>query len=186
MGEAETATEEAEEESDKTGNIGHLRVTFEKDQQRKPAEQRRDWDGSGAQMLAWHYEKTLGRYFNVPEEINPMVAKMTLAADVMFWGILAAMLLLLFGSRKTGSLLYWLLILPVVLLPLLFLIDYSAWLWWYGHRLNAMGAFTVKPFMPTVFGDGKVAQFTTHSYPSIGFGLMLLGSQKTADVPRVA
>ncbi len=36
-----------------------------------------------------------------------------------------------------------------------------------------MGAFTVKPFMPTVFGDGKVAQFATHSYPDVGFGLML-------------
>jgi hypothetical protein len=36
-----------------------------------------------------------------------------------------------------------------------------------------MGAFTVKPFMPTVFGQGKVAQFATHSYPAIGFGLML-------------
>jgi len=179
MGEAETATEEPAGDSDKVGNIDHLRVTFEKDQQRKPAEQSREWDGSGAQLLSWHYEKTLGRYFNVPEEINPMVAKMTLAANVMFWGIIAAMLLLLFGSRKTGGLWYWLLVLPVVLLPLLFLIDYSAWLWWYGHRLNAMGAFTVKPFMPTVFGDGKVAQFTTHSYPSIGFGLMLLASLLT-------
>jgi hypothetical protein len=39
-----------------------------------------------------------------------------------------------------------------------------------------MGAFTLKPFMPTVFGDGKVAQFTTHSYPSIGFGLMIASS----------
>jgi len=179
MGEDETAAQEPADERDKAGNIEHLRVTFERDQQRKPAEQRSDWDGSGAQMLAWHYEKILGRYFNVPEEINPMVAKMTLAANVMFWGIVAAMLLLLFGSRKTGSLWYWLLVLPVVLLPLLFLIDYSAWLWWYGHRLNAMGAFTVKPFMPTVFGDGKVAQFTTHSYPSIGFGLMLLASLLT-------
>jgi hypothetical protein len=179
MGETETAVQEPAEESDKAGNIEHLRVTFEKDQQRKPPEQHRDWDGSGAQMLAWHYEKTLGRYFNVPEEINPMVAKMTLAADVMFWGIIAAMGLLLFGARKTGGLLYWLLVLPVLFLPLLFLIDYSAWLWWYGHRLNAMGAFTVKPFMPTVFGDGKVAQFTTHSYPSIGFGLMLLASLLT-------
>ena len=179
MGETETAIEAPEEDSDKAGNIKHLSITFEKDQQRRPAEQRREWDGSGAQLLSWHYEKTLGRYFNVPEEINPMVAKMTLAANVMFWGILAAMLFLLFGSRKTGGLLYWLLVLPIIFLPLLFLIDYSAWLWWYGHRLNAMGAFTVKPFMPTVFGDGKVAQFTTHSYPSIGFGLMLLASVLT-------
>ncbi len=179
MGEVETAARQPAAESDKAGNIEHLRITFEKDQQRKPPPQRRVWDGSGAQMLGWHYEKTLGRYFNVPEEIQPMVGKMSLAANVMFWGMLAAMGLLLFGARKTGGLLYWMLVLPVLFLPLLFLIDYSAWLWWYGHSLNDMGAFTVKPFMPTVFGDGKVAQFTTHSYPSIGFGLMLLASLLT-------
>jgi len=27
--------------------------------------------------------------------------------------------------------------------------------------------------MPTVFGDGKVAQFTTHSYPAVGFFVLL-------------
>jgi hypothetical protein len=37
-----------------------------------------------------------------------------------------------------------------------------------------MGAFTLKAFMPTVFGQGKVAQFTTNSYPAIGFWLMVL------------
>jgi ABC-type xylose transport system permease subunit len=61
-------------------------------------------------------------------------------------------------------------------LPVIFIVEYSGWLWWYGHELNEMGAFTVKPFMPTVFGQGKVAQFTTHSYPAIGFGLMLVSS----------
>jgi len=168
--------ESGRQESDKAGNIEHLRVTFEKDQERRVPGQALQWDGSGVQMLAWHYGKTLGRYFNVPEEIRPMVANMTLAANGVFWGIIAAMALLLFGARRTGGLLYWMLLLPALLLPLLFLVDYSAWLWWYGHRLNDMGAFTVKPFMPTVFGDGKVAQFTTHSYPYIGFGLMLLMS----------
>ena len=34
--------------------------------------------------------------------------------------------------------------------------------------------FKVKPFMPTALGDGKVAQFTTHSYPTIGFYLLLI------------
>ena len=27
--------------------------------------------------------------------------------------------------------------------------------------------------MPTVFGDGKIAQFITHSYPTIGFYLII-------------
>jgi len=161
---------------EKTNNIDSLRVTFEKDQERKAANEREQWDGSGSQMLSWHYEKNLARYFNVPEEIEPLVKTMTTAADVIFWLMIAAMIFLVVVTRKTNSKLYWLLIIPSILLPLFFLIDYSAWLWWYGHTLNDMGAFTVKPFMPTVFGDGKVAQFTTHSYPAIGFGLMILFS----------
>ena len=163
-------------QSDKSDHIAHLRATFEKDQERRPAAQRMQWDGSGAQMLSWHYEKNLGRYFNNPLEIKPMVSKMKLAGHLLFWSILAAMMLLLLGARKNQGLLFWLLILIPMALPLFFLIEYSAWLWWYGHNLNEMGAFTVKPFMPTVFGDGKVAQFTTHSYPYLGFGLMLLFS----------
>ncbi len=158
----------------KMGHIDSLRITFEKDQERRLPAERQQWDGSGAQMLAWHYEKNLARYFNVPEQIKPMVAKMSLAADIVFWLMIAAMILLVVITRKTNSKPYWLLVIPSILLPVFFIIDYSAWLWWYGHTLNDMGAFTVKPFMPTVFGDGKVAQFTTHSYPYIGFGLMVL------------
>lgn len=162
--------------SGKQSNIEHLRQTFEKSQERKPEAERMTWDGSGSQMMSWHYASSLGKYFNNPEEILPMVATMASVAQVVFWGILAAMVLLVFGARKNSGLLYWLLVLVPMALPLFFIIEYSAWLWWYGHTLNEMGAFTVKPFMPTVFGQGKVAQFTTHSYPDIGFGLMLLMS----------
>jgi hypothetical protein len=105
-----------------------------------------------------------------------MVAMMSTAAHVFFWFLIGAMLLLIWGARRNGGVFYWLLVLVPIALPLFFLIDYSAWLWWYGHNLSDMGAFTVKPFMPTVFGDGKVAQFSTHSYPHIGFGLMLATS----------
>lgn len=162
--------------SEKQANIDHLRGTFDKAQERKPEAERLTWDGSGSQMMSWHYAASLGKYFNNQEEIRPMVKTMALVAEGLFWGILAVMVVLVFGARKNSGLLFWLLILVPMALPLFFLIEYSAWLWWYGHTLNAMGAFTVKPFMPTVFGQGKVAQFTTHSYPAIGFGLMLLMS----------
>ena len=163
-------------ENEKLSNIESLRITFEKSQERLPADQREQWNGGGAQMLSWHYEMNLARYFNVPEQIGPMVTKMSAAADIVFWLMIAAMVFLIVATRKTNSKLYWLLVIPSILLPVFFIIDYSAWLWWYGHTLNDMGAFTVKPFMPTVFGDGKVAQFTTHSYPYTGFGLMVLFS----------
>ncbi len=163
-------------DSGKADHIRHLKATFENYMLRQSDEHKQEWSGSGAQMLAWHYKASLGRYFNNPKEILPMVKTMSLAGHVVFWGILAAMLLLLWGARKNQGPLYWLLIIVPMALPLFFIIEYSAWLWWYGHSLNEMGAFTVKPFMPTVFGQGKVAQFTTHSYPNIGFGLMLASS----------
>jgi hypothetical protein len=102
-----------------------------------------------------------------------MVAKVGTAFHVVFFGILAAMLLLVVGAALQLGPLVSLLVLAPALLPVIFILDYSAWLWWYGHNLNQMGAFSVKPFMPTVFGDGKVAQFSTHSYPSWGFAVML-------------
>lgn len=58
-------------------------------------------------------------------------------------------------------------------MPLIFIGLYSYWLYWFGHNMHDYGAFKIKPFMPTVFGDGKVAQFVTHSYAAIGFWLLV-------------
>jgi len=170
----ETEVETVPEMDDKKRLVESMRVTFESGQHSHMEQD--EWNGSGLQVMAWHYEKSLSRYFNNPDEIIPMVETLKLAINVVFWGIAAAMLFLVVMVRRNGGLFYWLLVLVPMALPLFFLIEYSAWLWWFGHSLNEMGAFTVKPFMPTVFGQGKVAQFTTHSYPDIGFGLMMLSS----------
>ncbi len=66
-----------------------------------------------------------------------------------------------------------LLMLVPVSLPIIFLGFYTYWLYWFGHHMHDWGAFHIKPFTPTVFGDGKVAQFTTHSFPSYGFWLLV-------------
>jgi len=61
-------------------------------------------------------------------------------------------------------------------LPFYFLGGYITGLYWYGHHLglHGGGAFGgINEFMPTVFGEGKVAQFVTMSYPYIGFFLTL-------------
>ncbi|MBU0500519.1 MAG: hypothetical protein KJ558_06545 [Gammaproteobacteria bacterium] len=170
-----------ESSQSKANLIQSLRITFDKDQERK-GDNAMAWNGSNNQVMLWHYDKSLGRYFNNRAEIDPMVAGMGLAFKVVFFGIIGAMLLLIYGAGKTGGLFYWLLIIVPAALPVFFIIEYAAWLWWYGHSMNAMGAFTVKPFMPTVFGQGKVAQFATHSYPYWGFGLILLLSLVTATL----
>ena len=176
--EIETEVSVSEEDnrfSEKQVLILHLKDTYENDLHNDRISD--DWIGNGYQLMAWHYGKVLGRYFNNPDEINPMVKTLRLATNVVFIGLVAAMLLLLvMASRAKRNPVFWLLILVPMALPVFFIIDYAAWLWWYGHTLNDMGAFAVKPFMPTVFGEGKVAQFATFSYPDIGFGLMMLNS----------
>lgn len=79
-------------------------------------------------------------------------------------------LLLLFLFYKGWG--WWILPIPGIIIPVAFVVDYAGWLWWFGHNLHDWGAFTVKPFMPTVFGESKVAQFSTFSYPHYGFGLL--------------
>lgn len=163
-------------QASKSENIKVLKDSFETDQKKKPDAEREEWVGSGKQVLFWHYHTALGRWFNNPDEINPMVKNMKLAGTLLFWGIIGGMAAMLIAAWRTNWPLYWLLIAIPILLPVFFIIEYSSWLWWYGHSLNEMGAFTLKPFMPTVFGQGKVAQFSTHSYPSLGFGLMVASS----------
>ncbi len=94
------------------------------------------------------------------------------AAPYLFAAVDLMLLAFLFYSGPF----WWLLALPAIMVPVGFVVDYSGWLWYYGHTLSPMGAFTVKPFMPTVFGEGKVAQFSTYSYPDYGFGLLLVAS----------
>ena len=127
---------------------------------------------SGIQAVTESYRDTLGIYFGQQGVTEDKVNLMQAWTNGVVIALLAAMLILIAGAYL-NQLFYWLLIIVPILLPVFFIIDYAAWLWYFGHNLNAMGAFAVKPFMPTVFGQGKVAQFSTHSYPHIGFFIMM-------------
>ncbi len=88
--------------------------------------------------------------------------------------VIFAILILLFAFTKKSF--AWAALIPAFV-PFYFLIVYSYYLYWYGHHLglHGGGAFEgIKSFMPTVFGEGKVAQFTTESYPDVGFFFALL------------
>ncbi len=160
----------------KDGSIKILKSLFESEQLRRPEGEREQWAENNWQLMFWHYSQNLGRWFNNQDEIVPLVKIMTKAGYVVFGAIILGMMFMVFAGRRNNSIFYWLLVVIPMMLPVFFIIEYAAWLWWYGHSMNAMGAFSLKPFMPTVFGQGKVAQFVTHSYPSIGFGIMLVMS----------
>jgi len=153
--------------------IAYLKDDFEEYQKRNIANPE-PWKGNGSQMVAWHYQKSLGKYFRDQEVLRPMVNKIKTAGSVVFWGVIVIMIFLIVMARKPKGPVNWMLILIPMGLPLYFVVEYVTWLWWYGHNMNSMGAFTLKPFTPTAFGQGKVAQFTTNSYPEYGFWLIVL------------
>jgi len=113
--------------------------------------------------------------------INHFIGMHPIAEGAKFEQMAAPFLFPLVGVMLAAFLFYrgrfwWVLPASGIVIPFAFVIDYSGWLWWFGHTLNPWGAFTVKPFMPTVFGEGKVAQFSTYSYPHYGFGLLCAAS----------
>ena len=118
------------------------------------------------------YMQEAGTFFKEPERIKAWGDNVRNISHLAIIGLIAAMAVVVAGVARFRN---FQLVLPLVpaLLPVFFVITYSGWLWFFGHNLHPWGAFTVKPFMPTVFGEGKVAQFSTYSYPYWGYGLLV-------------
>lgn len=127
--------------------------------------------GQLAQSIA-SYRAAAGTFFNEPAIIERWAGNLRLANLIALGGLAALMAFVLAGVALSRRFSLLLALVPA-LLPVFFVIDYAGWLWFFGHNLHPWGAFTVKPFMPTVFGEGKVAQFSTYSYPYYGFALLL-------------
>jgi hypothetical protein len=168
----ETAAPKVESNASRDQLIQVLKTVYEQKAPVSLTDPTPTWTGRGVDVMAWHYDESLGRWFNEPAKNAHLVAIMTTSLYVVYGAVLAAMLAFLWVATKPRSVLFYAIGVVPMILPVAFIMEYAAWLWWYGHSLNAMGAFTLKPFMPTVFGDGKVAQFSTHSYPYTGFALM--------------
>ena len=115
-----------------------------------------------------HEMNTINHYVGM----DPMWVGGHLERAIGIYALLALSLGMVYFIAYNNRILNYIMLVPVSL-PLLFIADYSYWLYWFGHNLHDWGAFKIKPFMPTVFGDGKIAQFTTHSYPTIGFYMIL-------------
>ncbi|HCX34687.1 MAG TPA: hypothetical protein DHV08_14815 [Rhodocyclaceae bacterium] len=119
------------------------------------------------------YMDETGAFFREPEKIRAWGDTVSLVSKIVIGSLIAIMAIVVLGVWKIRKFELLLALVPA-LLPVFFVIEYAGWLWFFGHRLHPWGAFTVKPFMPTVFGEGKVAQFSTFSYPHWGYALLLL------------
>ncbi|MBL8396012.1 MAG: hypothetical protein JNK99_14905 [Candidatus Accumulibacter sp.] len=127
--------------------------------------------GSLEAHVAYYVSET-ATFFNEPEKIKGWGDNVTRITHLVIAGTLVAMVVVVFGVARIRGFSLLLALVPA-LLPVFFVITYAGWLWFFGHNMHPWGAFTVKPFMPTVFGEGKVAQFSTYSYPYWGYALLL-------------
>jgi hypothetical protein len=71
-----------------------------------------------------------------------------------------------------------LLALPAILMPALFLADLQWWMAKFGTELDPTAPLSsaIEPFVPTVLGSGKIAQFETLALPGTGLYLAILAS----------
>jgi len=115
-----------------------------------------------------HEMNTINHYVGM----DPMWAGGTIEREIGIYALLGLSLAMIYFIAYNIKFFSYILLIPVAL-PFIFIADYSFWLYHFGHNLHDWGMFKIKPFMPTVFGDGKIAQFTTHSYPTIGFYLLV-------------
>ena len=116
-----------------------------------------------------HEMNTINHYVGM----DPMWIGGIFEREIGIYALLLLSLGMVYFIAYNHKILNYVMLVPASL-PLLFIADYSYWLYWFGHNLHDWGAFKIKPFMPTVFGDGKIAQFVTHSYPTIGFYMIVL------------
>ena len=115
-----------------------------------------------------HEMNTINHYVGM----DPMWVGGTIEREIGIYALLLLSLAMVYFILYNKKILNYVMLVPASL-PILFIADYAYWLYWFGHNLHNWGAFKIKPFMPTVFGDGKIAQFVTHSYPTIGFYLII-------------
>ena len=115
-----------------------------------------------------HEMNTINHYVGM----DPMWVGGKIEREIGIYALLALSLAMVYFILYNKRILNYVMLVPASL-PILFIADYAYWLYWFGHNLHNWGAFKIKPFMPTVFGDGKIAQFVTHSYPTIGFYLII-------------
>jgi cytochrome c553 len=110
-----------------------------------------------------HEMNTINHYVGMPPMESGGPYERALAPYALIILALLFVFFILYNNKWIDRLMF----IPMVL-PFIFVGFYAYWLYWFGHNLHR-GAITIDPFMPVLLGDGKVAQFTTHAYPTVGF-----------------
>jgi hypothetical protein len=75
----------------------------------------------------------------------------------------------------SGRKMNWLIAVPALSLPVVFIADSFGWLYAFGHHLNPHAPLKIGAFTPQMFGNGKIGQFETFAQPALGFWIAVVG-----------
>lgn len=72
----------------------------------------------------------------------------------------------------------WLLTIPALTFPFVFLADLAFWMTNYGQNLDPYAPLSssIQPFVPPILGEGVIGQFKTVAYVDTGWYIILAGS----------
>jgi copper chaperone NosL len=72
----------------------------------------------------------------------------------------------------------WLLAIPALTFPVVFLADLGLWMRYYGQNLDPYAPLSsaIQPFVPPVLGEGVIGQFSTVSYVNTGWYMVAVAS----------
>jgi hypothetical protein len=72
----------------------------------------------------------------------------------------------------------WLLAIPALSFPVVFLVDLGFWMNYYGQNLDPSAPLSsaIHPFSPPVLGEGVIGQFKTIAYVDTGWYIVVTGS----------
>lgn len=109
--------------------------------------------------------------------MRPLNEAASLERTLSIYGIVMSALLILAAVYVHNR---WavLLTFPALLLPTIFLLDLQYWLADFGQNLDPTAPLSssIKPFVPPVLGEGKIAQFRTVAEPGTGLWLAMAAS----------
>lgn len=113
--------------------------------------------------------------------MRPLHEAAQLERTTSVW-LIIAMVLLMEGAAFMHTRWAVLLALPAILFPVGFLVDLQYWMATFGQNLDPAAPLSssVKPFTPTVLGEGGIGQFKT--YADAGSGLWLAGAGSLTTV----
>lgn len=112
--------------------------------------------------------------------MRPLHEAAQLERTTSVW-VIVAMVLLVEGAMFVHSRWAVLLALPAILFPVGFVVDLAYWLRHHGQNLDPSAPLSsaVKPFTPTIFGEGGIGQFYTYAEAGVGLWLAVACSVLT-------